>query len=158
MKTKAIIAILLAAVATVSCTKKYYVEGTRIHTEEYKIVPADWQRNTGDLEPGAYNYLYVTKQNSWITRDVMNYGSVQGDVYVVYDTSKNLGAWNPLPYVYPIEITETDENNVQTIVVAPETLRFEWEEGAVTFILQDLDGFDPLNMTSTMSIRVSVIY
>ena len=158
MKTKAILAILLAAAATVSCTKKYYVEGTRIHTEEYKIVPNDWQRNTGNLEPGAYNYLYVEKNNSYITRGVMNSGSVQGDVYVVYDTSNDLGAWNPLPYVYPIEITETDDSGNQNIVVVPETLRMEWEEGKVTFILQDLDGFDPLDLVSSMSLRVSVIY
>ena len=158
MKSKAVTAFLVAMVAMVSCTKNYYVEGTSIHTEEYKIVPNDWQRNTGNLEPGAYNYLYVEKTNSYITRDVMNSGSVQGDVYVVYDNANDLGAWNPLPYVYPIEITQTDESGNQEIVIASETLRMEWEEGKVTFILQDLDGYDPLDLVSSMSIRVSVIY
>lgn len=139
------------------CTRKYIVDGVDVHSEDYQIVPADWQRNTGDAEPGAFNYLYVTKVNNRITADVLNNGSVHADVYVIYDTSKNLGAWTPLPYVYPLEITETDSQGNSTTVIAPETLRMEWEEGSVTFILQDLDGFDPLDMTSVMTIRVTVI-
>ncbi len=157
MKAKAIIAVLLAAVAAMGCTRKYIVDGVDVHSEDYQIVPADWQRNTGDAEPGAFNYLYVNKVNNRITADVLNNGSVHADVYVIYDTSKNLGAWTPLPYVYPLEITETDSQGNSTTVIAPETLRMEWEEGSVTFILQDLDGFDPLDMTSVMTIRVTVI-
>lgn len=157
MKAKAIIVILLAAVAAMGCTRKYIVDGVNVHSDDYQIVPADWQRNTGDLEPGAFNYLYVTKVNKWITADVLNNGSVHADVYVIYDTAKNLGAWTPLPYVYPLEITETDSEGHSTTVIAPETLRMEWEEGSVTFVLQDLDGFDPLDMTSVMTIRVTVI-
>ena len=38
----------------------------------------------------------------------------------------------------------------------PENLRFEWEQGKVTFIIQDLDGFDPENMVSTITVKVSV--
>ncbi len=158
MKARTILAMVLVAAAAMGCSRKYIVDGVSVNTEEYQIAPADWQRNTGDLEPGAYNYLYVTTQNQWITKDVFRYGSVQADAYVIYDKSKNLGAWTPLPYVYPVEITETDSQGNSTTVIVPETLRMEWEEGSVTFVLQDLDGFDPLDMTSVISVRVSVIY
>ena len=37
-----------------------------------------------------------------------------------------------------------------------ENLRFEWEKGQVTFIIQDLDGYDPEDMISTISFKVCV--
>ena len=157
MKAKAIIAVLIAAVAAIGCSRQYVIDGVSVHSDDYQIVPADWQRNTGNNEPGAFNYLYVTRQNKWITPNVLNNGSVHADTYVIYDTAKNLGAWTPLPYVYPLEITETDSEGHSKTVIAPETLRMEWEIGTVTFIIQDLDGYDPEDMSGTITVRVNVI-
>ena len=79
-------------------------------------------------------------------------GTVQAYVYVIYNKDKNLGSWNPLPYLYPLEILKADN----TIEIAPENLRFEFEPGVITFVIQDLDGFDPEQITNSMTIKVCV--
>ena len=86
----------------------------------------------------------------------MNNGTVQAFVYNVYDQQNNLGAWNTLPFVYPLEVYVPNEQGGTNLVIVPENLRFEWEQGKVTFIIQDLDGFDPENMISTITVKVSV--
>ena len=43
------------------------------------------------------------------------------------------------------------------ITIIPETIRCEWEEGKITFVIQDLDGYAPLNVNETLLMRVSVI-
>jgi hypothetical protein len=44
------------------------------------------------------------------------------------------------------------------MVIVPENLRFEWVLGKVTFIIQDLDGYDPLALGDgqTLSFKVSI--
>ena len=42
------------------------------------------------------------------------------------------------------------------VLIAPENTRFEYNEGTVTFIIQDLDGYDPEDITNSMSIKVCV--
>ena len=79
-------------------------------------------------------------------------GTVQAYIYVLYNVAQNLGSWNPLPYVYPLEIKASDGS----ITIAPENTRFEYNTGTVTFIVQDLDGFDPEDITNEMSIKVCV--
>ncbi len=145
----------VAALAT-GCTKEYYTIGSQVYTHEYTITPAQWTRNQGPNNPGADNYLYASFQNADITADVMNNGTVQAFVYNVYDRQNNLGAWNTLPFVYPLEVYVPNNEGGTDLVVVAENLRFEWEQGKVTFIIQDLDGVDPENMISTITVKVSV--
>lgn len=137
------------------CTKEYIMNGAQIQTVQFNITPSEWMRNEGDL-PGTNNYLYCTKDIDFITEDVFNFGTVQAYAWNVYDAQHNLGAWNTLPFVYPLEVYVTNDDNTTSLVIVPENLRFEWELGKVTFIIQDLDGYDPEDMVSTISIKVNV--
>lgn len=147
-KIKTLPLVLLAGILMAGCTKEYVTFASQTVSYEYTIVPAQWERNQGANNPGGENYLYATFNNSDITPDVMQNGMVSADVFLIYDSQHNYGAWNPLPYVYPLEL------NTGTIV--PENIRFEWEQGRVTFIIQDLDGYDPEDMVSTIQVRVNV--
>ena len=95
-------------------------------------------------------------EHSGYSVDVVDNGTVQAFIYTIYDVAKNLGSWNPLPYLYPLEIKTTDEGGKEEILIAPENTRFEYNEGTVTFIIQDLDGYDPEDITNSMSIKVCV--
>ena len=144
----------VAALAT-GCTKEYYTYGAQVYTHQYTIIPAQWVRNQGPI-PGADNYLYASFENADITPDVMENGTVQAYVYNTYDLQNNLGAWNTLPFVYPLEVYVPNDNGGSDLIIVPENLRFEWEEGKVTFIIQDLDGYNPEAMISTISVKVCV--
>ena len=48
-------------------------------------------------------------------------------------------------------------NDNGNLTIIPETIRCEWEEGKITFVIQDLDGYAPLNVNETLLMRVSVI-
>lgn len=155
-------AIALVALAS-GCTKEYITEqyitqeynGAKVYARDFTIKPGDWKRNEGANNPGFDNYLYAEFQNEDITQDVVDNGTVQAFIYTIYDVANNLGSWNPLPYVYPLEI-KTNEGGVETIVIAPENTRFDYNVGTVTFIIQDLDGYDPEDITNSMSIKVCV--
>lgn len=147
--------VVLAALST-GCTKEYITYSSQVYTHEYEVTPSQWTRNEGANMPGAYNYLYASFENADITGDVVANGTVQAYVYNVYDNQHNLGAWNTLPFVYPLEVYVTGEDGETEMIVVPENLRFEWEEGKVTFIIQDLDGYDPEDMVSTIHIKVCV--
>lgn len=148
---------MLAVAALASgCTKEYYTFGAEVYTHQYSITPAQWTRNQGANLPGADNYLYASFQNADITADVMENGTVQAYVYNTYDVQNNLGAWNTLPFIYPLEVYVPNGDGGQEMVIVPENLRFEWEQGKVTFIIQDLDGYDPENMVSTITVKVCV--
>lgn len=140
------------------CTKEYITYGSQVRTHEYEITPSQWMRNEGANLPGGDNYLYAEFANADITADVMNgNGTVQAFVYNIYNAAENLGSWNTLPFVYPLEVVfynaETRQNEMD---IVPENMRFEWESGKVTFIIQNLDGFDPEDMVSTIHVKVSV--
>ena len=159
-KIKLLTVLAVASIAFSGCTKEYITEevthqhtyyGSQVSTYVYTITPSQWLRNEGNLNPGGYNYLYATFQNSDITANVVNNGSGTADVYLIYNEQLNLGSWNPLPYVYPLEV-----NTDNGIVVVPENIRFEWNENEVTFIIQDLDGYDPEDMISNLTVRVTV--
>lgn len=140
------------------CTKEYITYGSQVRTHEYEITPSQWQRNEGDYNPGSQNYLYAEFNNADITSDVINGGgTVQAFVYNIYNVQENLGSWNTLPFVYPLEVVVYNEETQQNeTVIVPENMRFEWENGKVTFIIQDLDGFDPEDMITTVHVKVSV--
>lgn len=150
---KFIIGALAASMLIQGCTREYY--GSNVYTRFYPVTPSDWQKNEGPTVPGAYNYFYAQFENPDITDAVIERGTVQAYIYAIYDFSKNLGSWNPLPYVYPYEAI-IEEGGTTSTVVIPENTRFEFEPGIVTFIIQDLDGHDPEELTNTMTIKVSV--
>lgn len=158
---KLFLPMLAIAMLATGCTKEYVTReyntyGAQIKTFQFNITPSEWQRNEGVNLPGSNNYLYCTKNISEIDQYVFDQGTVQAFAWNVYDPSTNTGAWNTLPFIYPLEIMEQDDmGNINTFVI-PENLRFEWELGKVTFIIQDLDGFDPENMVSTISIKVCI--
>ena len=128
MKVTKLILPLLAVFMLATGCTKEYY-GSQIETYQFNVNPGDWSRNQGQNLPGANNYLYCEK-----------------------------AAWNTLPFVYPLEIYVTnDEGNTEMIVV-PENLRFEWELGKVTIIIQDLDGYDPesMELAGPISFKVCV--
>ena len=157
--SKLIIPMLAVLLLATGCTKEYptyQTNGSQIQTVQFNITPSEWVRNAGDNLPGAYNYLYCTKDVPGITNDVFNNGTVQAFAWNIYDSQHNLGAWNTLPFVYPLEVYVTNNDGSQSLVIVPENLRFEWEQGKVTFIIHDLDGYDPEDMNSTISIKVCI--
>lgn len=159
MKLKHIILPILAAVFLFSgCEDIHNYYGTQIDTYHFNITPSEWKRQVGDPLPGSNNYLYCTKEIAAIDADVFNNGSVQAFVWNVYDGQQNLGAWNTLPFIYPLEVYLQGEDGSTNLVIVPENLRFEWEAGKITFIIQDLDGYDPLALEDgqTLSFKVCV--
>lgn len=158
---KLILPMLAIALMASGCTKEYYTldysTGVNVYTHQYTITPAQWNRNEGSYMPGSYNYLYASFENADITADVMQNGSVVAYVYDVYDVANNLGAWNLLPYIVPIEYHEQNADGTWNDYAVSENIRFEWEEGKVTFIIQELDGWDPSDMKTTITVKVCVI-
>lgn len=140
------------------CTKEYITNynGAQVYARDFTVKPADWKRNQGDNNPGFDNYLYADFDDPDITQKAVDNGTVQAFIYVIYDVANNLGSWNPLPFAYPLELQEDDGSGNKTIVIVPEVTRMEYNEGRVTFIIQDLDGYDPEDITNSMSIKVCV--
>ena len=141
------------------CKKEYvtYEEynGSVVYTHEYSVTPAQWTRVQGNNLPGSDNYLFASFENADIDAKMMENGTVNAYVYNVYDVRNNLGSWNTLPFVFPLEVN-VEENGVVSTVIVPENVRFEWEQGKVTFIIQDLDGYDPEDMIQTLNFKVCV--
>ena len=157
MKLKKFILPMLTLVLLASgCTKEYVYNGSRVQTIRFNITPSEWRLNEGQYKPGANNYLYCEKDVPAIDQQVFDYGTVQAYVWNVYDQATNSGAWNTLPFVYPLEVLEQTEDGGYNRYVIGENLRFEWEKGKVTFIIQDLDGFKPEDMVSTISVKVCI--
>ena len=42
-------------------------------------------------------------------------------------------------------------------IIVGESIRMEWVKGMVTFVIQDLDGYDPEDMITSVTIRVTVV-
>ena len=149
---KLFIAAVVAFTLFQGCTKEYYTQGCAVYVKDYNVYPKDWNKNEGTELPGSDNYFYATFENNYIDKEVIAVGTVHAYIYAIYDAGNNLGSWNPLPFVYPVQYVDTEGNKS----LVPENIRFEYEEGKVTFVLQDLDGFDAEAITNSMSIRVCV--
>ena len=138
-------ALLLGLVA---CTKTDYVTQSSVYSLDYEVKPSDWKSNDNP------NYWYVSFPNRYITSEVeKGQGAVVGYVWIVYDVNTKEGAWNLLPYVTPFPYAEVDENgnyvydkdgNYIIAGYVAESIRMEWEEGKVTFLIQDMDGVLPV--------------
>ena len=107
-------------------------------------------------EPNQGKGYVVTRMFADIDADVMNNGAVNAYVYNVYDVATNEGAWNALPFIYPLEVWTTNTAGERVMGITPETVRFEWEQGKVTFIIQELNGYDPEDMVQTLHFKVTV--
>jgi hypothetical protein len=166
MKTLKLLIPAIAVLALLQgCTKEYITKqyitqeynGAQVYARDYTVKQSDWKRNEGENNPGFDNYLYAEFDNPDITKDVVDNGTVQAFIYTIYNVEENLGSWNPLPFVYPLLIEEKDDSgNVVNSFIVAENTRFEYNVGKVTFIIQDLDGINPLDIANEMSIRVCV--
>lgn len=124
---------------------------TQIYTKDYIITPADWKLSEGSV---LDSYLYASFRNESITRGVINNGNVSVSVFI-----PNEGTWTPLPYVFPFEYQVVDERTGQpsgATNIIPEVIRFDWAEGEITFIIQDLDGGIPYAVSGDLTFRVSI--
>ena len=147
---------LFAGCSKEDITEEYItVNGSQIYVKDYTIKASDWKLNE-NLVPGADNYYYCDCNNDDITDEVIALGTVQAYIYTIYDAAKNLGSWNPLPFVYPLEIVTTDDEGNEDVIIVAENTRFDYQEGIITFIIQDMDGYSPEQIVNDMSIRVCV--
>lgn len=155
-KCRIILPLLAVAMLFSGCTKEIITYGSQVSTYRYNVTPSQWKVNQGANEPGSDNYLYCELDVPGIDKQVFDYGTVQAYVWNIYDVSNNLGAWNTLPFVYPLELYVPNDEGGQDLIVVPENMRFEWEMGKVTLIIQDLDGYDPSRIAETISVKVCV--
>lgn len=137
MNTKQLIPILAVAfISLFSSCKREVVHETVVKeitkevaatvTEEVTVRANDW------ILAEDENYYFATFDCSSLTKDVDDYGAAI--VYLYED-----GRWNLLPYVRPYYSDEMDDTWAENI-------RFDWEHGKITFIVQDLDGGLPENI------------
>ena len=137
MNTKQLIPILaVALISLFSSCKREVVHETVVKeitkevaatvTEEVTVRANDW------ILAEDENYYFATFDCSSLTKDVDDYGAAI--VYLYED-----GRWNLLPYVRPYYSSNLDKTWAENI-------RFDWELGKITFIVQDLDGDLPGNI------------
>lgn len=147
-----------------ACTKEYITKqyitqeynGAQVYARDFTVKPGDWQQNYDDGYDIARsdNYLWAEFDDPDITQDAVDNGTVQAFIFTKMD---DIESWNPLPFVYPLEITIKDSTTGKTeTIIVPENTRIEYNVGKVTFILQDLDGFNPEDITNDMTIKVCV--
>ncbi|MBP9990336.1 MAG: membrane lipoprotein lipid attachment site-containing protein [Bacteroidales bacterium] len=111
-----------------------YYTGSEVRTAYYTVHDNQWMSN-GD-------FYFVDCENPDITRAVLENGAVVACVW-------NADNWYDLPYVYPMETSAG--------VVVPENVRFQYREGMVTIVMQDMDGYLPDEVYGDMTFKVSVI-
>lgn len=127
---KILLSLLVAAtfgLTATSCTKEVYIESSGTRVAEVTVKYDDWVTDDNEV-----NYVYCPVDWEVLSEHVIYDGNV--NVYVYED-----GRQNPLPYVYPMDVTYDDG----TSDVVGENLRFDLEEGRITLIMQDLDGWKP---------------
>ena len=126
---KILFSLFVAAIlglTTTSCTKEVYIESSGTRVAEITVRYDDWRTDNG------INYYYCPIDWDVLSKHVVYDGNVSVYLY-------EGGRQNPLPYVYPMEVLYDDN----TTGVVGENLRFDLEEGRVTVIMQDLDGYLP---------------
>ena len=129
-----VLASILAGLFSTSCTKDVALESVNTRVMECTIYRNQWN------DDGS-GYLWKTYDWDAITNDVLTYGSIDA---FVYDGSRQC----PLPHVIPVAYLVDG----QTVYV-PENIRFDFEPGKITFIMQDLDGFMPTGLDVDLTFR-----
>ncbi len=147
----ALMGIALLAPLT-SCRKEYVTihDGSKLYTHQYTVKKDQWTLETTN---DGRTYLFSKWENSDITASVMADGAVTAYVWNVYDSRSGAGSWNPLPYVYPYIYGYTEEGAPTAIA---ENIRFEYEEGQVIFVIEDMDAFQPDAMIDDITFKVCV--
>ena len=135
------IIILLSIVAAAISISGCQIDGALLRTEEYVIKPLDW---TIDEVTAS---MYVECNADFITRSVVENGTVSAFYYIEEE-----GTWAPLPFIR--NVTYATGMSTTTTV---ESIRFEWFEGKVIFVVEDMDARTPLRFGDDKLFRVSVL-
>jgi hypothetical protein len=137
---KRIIVTMFAAVAMAiglsSC------EHQTMESVEITIQPHEW------VTTPSVNYYFCTVRWDELDGDVVDYGTV--NAYLIQNGRQNL-----LPLVTPISY-DTDDDGVLDVTVA-ENIRFDIEYGAITFIIEDMDGYLPGDMAGTQPMTFRIV-
>ena len=153
MKHRRLVTALLAGILLVtvsSCQKEVIVNGNQYATtsHQYTVHANQWSQYTTD----GRNQLIATFSDEDITQDIFENGTVTAAVWCTYDSRSSAGSWNPLPYLYPFFWEEEGESGVLT-----ENIRFEYEQGKVTFVIEDMDGIMPYAMVDDITFKVTTV-
>lgn len=131
-----VLAAILVSMFGTSCTKDVTLESVNTRVMEGTVYRNQWK------DDGS-GYLWCSFDWNAITSDVLTYGTVEA---YVYDGERQC----PLPHVIPIKYTYDDG----TFEYVPENIRYDFEPGTVTFIMQDFDGYLPGAIDQDFTFRV----
>lgn len=140
-KALVILSIIAAAISLTSC----HIDGATVWSETYTVHPSQW-KSADDMG----FYFYVTIPVDRISKSVVDRGAVDAYMYI-----QETDTWAALPFSYPLYTYGGGSGSVITSVTG-ECVRFEWAEGEVTFILQDMIADYPSPVTADMIFRVTV--
>lgn len=142
---KFILPVLVALVmgtSFTSCEKDEVIESMNTVWTEFTVTNDKWSvdPNTDDL--------VCSLRWDVLTDYVLQCGNVQA---YIYEGNRQV----PLPYVYPVTFVDGNGNDQ----VRPLNIRFDFEEGIITFIVTDCGEFltDPVNLL-TMRFRAVCTY
>ena len=142
MKKFLLLPILASLFLFSACTFEEYYECPEEHSilisDIIDVLPNHWSFN--DNNDGLY--FYSTWNYSALTQDVLNSGAV---LAYYWDGTRD----NQLPYVRPYQ-----ESNGYLYF---ENIRFDYQQGKITFILEPSDFIEPYAITGKMSFKVVVI-
>jgi hypothetical protein len=137
-----VLAAFILSFSATSCDKEEVIESTNTVWADFTVTNDMWHvdQNSDDL--------FCSMQWDVLTDYVLKCGNVQA---YLYEGVRQV----PLPYVYPVTFYDAN-NNPQ---VRPLNIRFDFEEGTITFIITDCGEFltDPVNLL-TMRFRAVCTY
>jgi hypothetical protein len=119
-----IMASLVMAFMSSSCDKEYILESMQTDVKEFVITNDMWSVDASTDD------LYCERPWGALTSFVMAYGNVQA---YLYEGDRQV----PLPYVYPV----TFYDGAGAPQVRPLNVRFDMNEGTITFIITDCGEF-----------------
>lgn len=135
-----LVAVIAMAFGFASC------EHQSMRSMEITIYPNQW------VTTSTTPYYFATVNWDELDGDVIDWGTV--NAYLIQG-----GRQNSLPLVTPITYYYDNDNDGiydQEYTVA-ENIRFDIEYGMITFIIQDLDGELPEDMSSTSPLTFRVV-
>ena len=137
-----ILAALLMGVFSSSCEKDNVIESMNTVWTEFTVTNDQWSVDTQTDD------LVCSLRWDVLTDYVLKCGNVQA---YLYEGSRQV----PLPYIYPVTFTDGNGN----AQVRPMNIRFDMEEGIITFIITDCGEFltDPVTLY-TMRFRAVCTY
>ncbi len=118
-----------------SCSDEYFGDSNT------RVMEATVFRNQW-CDDGS-GYLWCSFDWNALTVDVLNYGNISA---YVYDGNRQC----PLPHVVPITYTFDDGS----YDIVTENIRYDFEPGKITFIMEDHDGALPENINTDLTFRV----